>query len=747
MKTRIRRALELLAVLLAAGTAWAASPTDLKASYKSGQTFLTYKEVSGNGYNYRIYRKSTRIQTSSDLNTAELLGEVDDQTSVDKRESELDGTTHYYRTTDLGTPLTASDGLFVVTVDSAASRYYAVTAVLGGVEDRSINSSSSGNSLPTPVSEQVDFPRPVLQALEPLDVKLYTFWSWHAPTPMVPAMMNRPGFAHNIRTRNEGATAAREARIYLHGRGSSSRAIPFNRPAHPNALTVAPDDYIPDIPLTDKHMYWRGYNQGFGTETDLEASPNVNYKARQVIYVHDWITRDKNVDPDRVLLSGISMGGLGTAMTGLWHPELWSGMYMDVPLFGPEGVADPNDHSLEAIWGHGDLPTNEQVSSSHRIFAQEKIDDHPDLDMPPMTGVFGRNDTTILWGDKPPFFASVKQLRYSGEWYWDDGGHLTGALGYWNLHWLEVLDQFMALNRSQSYPAMTDLGLDNNPGNGDPSNGDTIGTINGYAYWDKAQSLDTVDKLQFVIRLKDRPGQKDDAPAPASTVNVTPRRMRKFIIEANRTFTWENQDEASGAVRQSGAAVSDSYGRLTISSLEIRKVGNRLVIKSASGTGDRDGDGVVNDNCPDTPNPAQTDTDGDFHGDACDPDDDNDLIPDGEDCGPLDAKKGVREIPYAVVASPRAGPSLTYFTWTPLPQGATYDVSRTLISALAASMYGPCLSNDQAGSSVLDTSSPPPGDGYAYLARVNDDGCGTIGTWGKLRSGTDRVNLDPAACP
>ena len=100
-----------------------------------------------------------------------------------------------------------------------------------------------------------------------------------------------------------------------------------------------------------------------------------------------------------------------------------------------------------------------------------------------------------------------------------------------------------------------------------------------------------------------------------------------------------------------------------------------------------------------------------------------------------------------MVAFPRAGPSRTYFTWTPLPQGATYDVSRTLISALAASMYGPCLSNDQAGSSVLDTSSPPPGDGYAYLARVNDDGCGTIGTWGKLRSGADRVNLDPAACP
>ena len=48
---------------------------------------------------------------------------------------------------------------------------------------------------------------------------------------------------------------------------------------------------------------------------------------------------------------------------------------------------------------------------------------------------------------------------------------------------------------------------------------------------------------------------------------------------------------------------------------------------------DRDNDTIVNasDNCPDTPNRDQLDTDSDGEGDLCDDDDDNDGIADTED--------------------------------------------------------------------------------------------------------------------
>jgi len=50
---------------------------------------------------------------------------------------------------------------------------------------------------------------------------------------------------------------------------------------------------------------------------------------------------------------------------------------------------------------------------------------------------------------------------------------------------------------------------------------------------------------------------------------------------------------------------------------------------------------TISDNCPLVSNPDQTDTDGDRLGDACDPDDDNDSVPDANDAFPLDATESV----------------------------------------------------------------------------------------------------------
>ncbi|NJB87440.1 PKD repeat protein [Lewinella marina] len=53
------------------------------------------------------------------------------------------------------------------------------------------------------------------------------------------------------------------------------------------------------------------------------------------------------------------------------------------------------------------------------------------------------------------------------------------------------------------------------------------------------------------------------------------------------------------------------------------------------------------DNCPDRTSSSLTDTDGDGLGDACDPDDDNDGVADGQDCYPLDPSRSTGPTFYA----------------------------------------------------------------------------------------------------
>ncbi len=165
--------------------------------------------------------------------------------------------------------------------------------------------------------------------------------------------------------------------------------------------------------------------------------------------------------------------------------------------------------------------------------------------------------------------------------------------------------------------------------------------------------------------------------------------------------------------------------------------------KTSIALADADADGVPdrNDNCANAANATQPDFDLDGAGDACDPDDDNDGLADLDDCAPFDATAGAAGLVNGLTVEPSAGAAR--LAWPAAARAETYDVQRGTLTELRAASYGACLASQLAAETLDDLDQPADDDGFFYLLRGRDAGCGGGGSFGTDSSGAPR----PTACP
>lgn len=120
------------------------------------------------------------------------------------------------------------------------------------------------------------------------------------------------------------------------------------------------------------------------------------------------------------------------------------------------------------------------------------------------------------------------------------------------------------------------------------------------------------------------------ADPPAQNARLYLRKIGDARVKAAEDALWKYTDKiAQGQWRESDPLVEATMLRL--------KIARSIVYEPAGPVtpppGDADGDGVKDpaDNCPSKANPNQADSDGSGGGDACDPDDDNDGLPDAQE--------------------------------------------------------------------------------------------------------------------
>jgi hypothetical protein len=312
---RTLRFLAVSLVLQIVGVAHAASPvSELKATARNGQVFLTWKETeTPEGATFNVYRASSSI---SDVTKATRVGHHIERHSARDwwedpasfKKGEKAGTPVGFRIQNDSERLDPVGGLFVHTVRKGASSKlcFAVTCSdASGKEDTQIVVGE--NSLRDGVAAEAADIQPIWQGKgaptaagagkgKPLWLNL------HAKGGVVGGM-EWLVFGDETMGWREGLPFKFSVRV----EGDEVVVRPTDRVWINRRHTEAGDGGMPAI-----WTFWFGYNSKIYDRKLMGEGVPTNYTERRNLWILDWVRRHHQPDASRWYCSGSSMGGCGT---------------------------------------------------------------------------------------------------------------------------------------------------------------------------------------------------------------------------------------------------------------------------------------------------------------------------------------------------------------------------------------------------------------------------------------------------
>jgi hypothetical protein len=543
-----------LGLLLFVGTAKAAEPdvTGIKAVYRDGQTFVTWTDAAegeaGAKLRYSLYRSDKPI-TAENLKDAELCYH-----GVLNNSARLFGTA--FNAKDRidpkkptaviepgGKPLPMWSGLAVHTVRKPGKAYYAV--VVTDEKYQPLSRVVPGKSATTEaVEEKVSPPQPI---------KLYDSKSRgvYSPQTSITGQKGLPLRVELHASQGQGGGAGDYGDYYLYFATPEMGyrdglpgvfSVEERREKSGNYLLLRGRDAI-EHPGGTRAMetYWFGYlcvPQHAG-HTEPRAYP---YTERREEWIIDWVTKTYAADPERVTASGGSMGAWGSTAYAFRHPERFAAAFPNRPrtrqrgLPNLNGVGVPKEKSILMDDGKTDYFT--------RMDMVKFAADHTD-DLPFFGWCCGRRDGFATWKEQVDMVKALTAAKHGFAFAWNDGDHSSGAQPM-----AQVLKYYPPelFARNKSYPAFGNSSIDQNPGSGDPKEGDLEGGINLGFKW-----ADIVDEeAKWSVRLSNDLAKND------MTVDVTPRRCQKFKARPGAEVKWATSSGDTGKV------TADAAGLVTV---------------------------------------------------------------------------------------------------------------------------------------------------------------------------------------
>ena len=504
---------------------------------------------------YRVYRHSRPI-TSANCHQAELLATVDPLGGYDTEAYQIHFQGEYIDQreepdsfiptycVDKGRALRPGEMLYVHTPERGGTAYYAVTTLLAGTEN--LVQFGPANSLPQPVAETPGRPRPVLQWVQEdrykKDPTEYWYRIWTAPP-----LVNLPSRSFRVAVAvSDNFTGPGPLSI-----GSISGAFNVR-----GSLNVPPADRV--TLLIERQLAWLPalfYNEGRDTLRAATECRVDYFSERYFDTLINWIMAEHRIDRSKIDGSLLYFG--------LRHPEIFPKMsfgsytatydYRWAPgspaHLGPEGIKTVDGEDAWEMYSVGGYVLK-----------------YPGRDVPFLicisgTGKDGGHTSEFGWQDDPRGWRALLQARQPFAAAWSgNSNHYAAFREFGRMQWEGTL------------PAFSNCSLDNNPGNGDPADGDYYGQINGWLLWEDQGQVDEPGRWEMSVYLA------GECPRDGCTVDVTPRHCRRFKPKPGERFAWTNTT-ADGQRVASGEVMADQWGLVTIQSLAVTKARHRVVIE------------------------------------------------------------------------------------------------------------------------------------------------------------------------
>lgn len=554
------------------------TPTDpvvsnLKVEFRHGQVFMIWDEDAQNDQNLRVYISNQPITIQS-LSKAQLLTEqLEAHSANDWYDDPSEclrtaGPVHGWIIQPGRKPLDRSGGLFVhtVTQDDPQPAYFAVLA-----QNENENMLKRGvNALEKPVTTSVG--------------QVEAIWQLQGPPPSAkgkPLVIS----LHSHQSRPKQLTHLFFGDASMGWR--EGLPFKFKVTVRPDAVLIEPYDRVwinrrmsveeakangtYDTQFMNIESWWYGTNDKINDSNQISTGVPTNYTERWLLWVMNWVERNYATNPNQVYAFGMSMG-TGILRMVLENPNRFASVDLYVPILDPYGEGRVGERMMPRTGGPDSL-CSDGMKLRDRLDTIRSIE-AAQGDLPLIVIRVGRTDKSVTWVRKPVFMSSVQEQRHGLLAGWDNLGHGVAMRGHYEgfPDWYDFgwYVERMALNKS--YPAVTNCSSDDDPGNGDPNDGDITGFINRGLEWKIIADTESQYEVLLTINRK-------DITYPLY-MDVTPRRCQKFRTIAAAACHASNVD-ADGKIIAEKNLVVDG-GPMTYQNFAITSAaGNTLLLKKA----------------------------------------------------------------------------------------------------------------------------------------------------------------------